>query len=548
MDPHGGGEAPRIQCPGFDPRGLYAGAPKKIHESEQKEDGSSSSKKGKKKESLPSAYTSSSSARTLPKVMTSYDTTSKTQAAKSKPPKVLTQYNVSSSRPSASYQAPITRYDTSSSSKAQKVPMTMYDSKSQAPKSKAPPLITQYNATSLSKAPKPLTQYSSSSVSKAPKPLTQYSTSSSSKAPKAITTYDTSLLSKSQAPPVAPYSSASLSRAPKAMTTYDSMLQAPKTKVPTTQAPKTQEAQTRRPSSSRQPPSVRPPPSIPRTFAPPHVQSIFTSQADIEMASRQTQYEQLPQNERKLQEDWAQDLIKRAGVCPHGFGWRRNGKGYQCWGGHHYIRDEYLSEGKAALDYLIDAEQSIGTEQHGPYYPSQENGLLYEYMGPRPIPDGAFQWLPIQFDNMTEFWWKGKKYPVGGKEFREAEIDSNEKHEKDSLRIVQAMLIEELGFDEGQRVFELSLQDHSAADEVVRFVAQKKLQKLLARSGLGGMSGMNNPPFGVGMLGFQTGNSISGARIGGLSGFGGFGPGFGGSTYNMQSGSSSSGKRRLGEK
>lgn len=86
--------------------------------------------------------------------------------------------------------------------------------------------------------------------------------------------------------------------------------------------------------------------------------TIFTSQRDIEMATRQTKYDQLPPKEQEVQEEWAQRKIAETGPCPAGFVWIRVPGGYNCAAGSHWMTDEQLAEGRGGF-YKRNYEQDI---------------------------------------------------------------------------------------------------------------------------------------------------------------------------------------------
>ena len=111
----------------------------------------------------------------------------------------------------------------------------------------------------------------------------------------------------------------------------------------------------------------------PRTMAPPGTKSIFLNPHDISMASRQTQIDTLPPEERDEQEEWAQELIRRSGACPQGYDWNRMPGGYQCKGGGHGITDDMLEEGKGGMWALPTKKWD---EKVGPYYP--RNGEFFK--------------------------------------------------------------------------------------------------------------------------------------------------------------------------
>ncbi|RDL41632.1 uncharacterized protein BP5553_01611 [Venustampulla echinocandica] len=100
--------------------------------------------------------------------------------------------------------------------------------------------------------------------------------------------------------------------------------------------------------------------------APPSVPSILFSLDDLKMASRQPFIDDLPEDERQKQEEWAQEMIKRAAACPEGYDWNRMPGGYQCRGGGHGMTDELLAEGKGGLYGLRTRNWEA---KDGPYYP-----------------------------------------------------------------------------------------------------------------------------------------------------------------------------------
>jgi hypothetical protein len=125
--------------------------------------------------------------------------------------------------------------------------------------------------------------------------------------------------------------------------------------------------------------------SGPNRTVPTH--SIFTSPADIKMASRQTHIETMAPAERQRQEQWAQTMITRTSSCPQEFAWMRVDGGYVCAGGHHHISDELLAEGQGGL-FLLPNRLSL-TGCFGPYYPDPNMPKVFRYGGTMPLPQGA---------------------------------------------------------------------------------------------------------------------------------------------------------------
>ncbi|TVY16901.1 hypothetical protein LARI1_G005588 [Lachnellula arida] len=68
---------------------------------------------------------------------------------------------------------------------------------------------------------------------------------------------------------------------------------------------------------------------------------------DSRMATRQTQYQQLPAQEQQEQEQWAQSRLSHNWKkCQAGFLWVRDVNGYRCTAGSHFVTDELVAEGK----------------------------------------------------------------------------------------------------------------------------------------------------------------------------------------------------------
>jgi hypothetical protein len=111
-------------------------------------------------------------------------------------------------------------------------------------------------------------------------------------------------------------------------------------------------------------------PSQFKSKAPPTARTILTTPEDVKMASRQTRIENMAPEDRKTQEKWAQSMIKRAGVCPENYAWRRRPGGYQCEGRGHGITDELLAEGKGGIMALSTRQWEI---KDGPYYQDPNN-------------------------------------------------------------------------------------------------------------------------------------------------------------------------------
>jgi len=74
--------------------------------------------------------------------------------------------------------------------------------------------------------------------------------------------------------------------------------------------------------------------------------TILRTERDQRMATRQTQFDTLPAEDRKKQEDWAQQQIQLTAACDGGYAWQRVKGGYRCHSGMCKITDELLAEGK----------------------------------------------------------------------------------------------------------------------------------------------------------------------------------------------------------
>jgi hypothetical protein len=110
------------------------------------------------------------------------------------------------------------------------------------------------------------------------------------------------------------------------------------------------------------------------------IKTASTSVHDIKMASRQTQYDSLPPNEQKVQEEWAQTKIAKHGPCPEGYRWNRVPGGYNCSGLQHWMTDKLLAEGRGgfymrALDWnLVDTNRRIAEANSDSSYTNRTNG------------------------------------------------------------------------------------------------------------------------------------------------------------------------------
>jgi hypothetical protein len=162
-------------------------------------------------------------------------------------------------------------------------------------------------------------------------------------------------------------------------------------------------------------------PSI-KSTAPTWAKSVLTKPEDQEMASRQKSFASLAPGEQAEQNTWAQTVINKTIRCPQGWDWARNKgqNGYQCDGGHHFITDELLAEGKGGVLLVPGGKQGQVDTWWGPYYPDPKKPDRLVYGGPKT--GNHFSLLgPDWVDVKTDTWrwpkaWqlmKGLKGPPG---------------------------------------------------------------------------------------------------------------------------------------
>jgi hypothetical protein len=139
--------------------------------------------------------------------------------------------------------------------------------------------------------------------------------------------------------------------------------------------------------------------------APNWAKSVFTKPEDQKMATRQTAYATLSPAEQAKQNTWAQSMINRSIRCPQGYDWNRNHQnpgpsGYQCAGGHHFVTDNLLAEGKGGV-FLVQG----GTMEPwwGPYYPDPQNPERLVYGGPQ-TGHHSTSFGPDWIDPKTQTW------------------------------------------------------------------------------------------------------------------------------------------------
>jgi len=94
------------------------------------------------------------------------------------------------------------------------------------------------------------------------------------------------------------------------------------------------------------------------------------SEHNTRMATRQTQYQQLPLQDQQDQEQWAQNQLSQSwDKCDQGYQWIRDVGGYRCSGGSHFVTDELVAEGKG---YYFQKT----TTQRGAFYSTAWTGPL----------------------------------------------------------------------------------------------------------------------------------------------------------------------------
>jgi hypothetical protein len=106
--------------------------------------------------------------------------------------------------------------------------------------------------------------------------------------------------------------------------------------------------------------------------------TIFKTEFDVKMASRQTRIESMPPNERKVQEQWAQSQLRQLDTkCPLGYDWGRIRGGYRCLPdgkpGIHMVTDELIAEGKGGV-YMLSLDMT--TKWKGPFYKDLSSGKM----------------------------------------------------------------------------------------------------------------------------------------------------------------------------
>ncbi|KAF4636452.1 hypothetical protein G7Y89_g1638 [Cudoniella acicularis] len=120
---------------------------------------------------------------------------------------------------------------------------------------------------------------------------------------------------------------------------------------------------------------------------------------DAAMAARQTQYQSLPPHKRAKQEEWAQNFLRNSGICPAGWQWLREGPGYRCQGGHHFITDQLIAKGRGGFYEMNRGVREKAIPGVGsPLNPETWGGPFYYSPGMKPAqaPGGTPQAQSVQ--------------------------------------------------------------------------------------------------------------------------------------------------------
>ena len=128
-----------------------------------------------------------------------------------------------------------------------------------------------------------------------------------------------------------------------------------------------------------------------RSMAPLNVRSVLKSPEDVGMAARQTQFQSLTPQDQARQDQWARTQLAINGACPEKYAWLRRDEGYQCEGGHHFISDELLAEGKGGIWHLRNSAHTRSDNRIGPYYEDPRSPGDWKYAGPQPRPGHAWE-------------------------------------------------------------------------------------------------------------------------------------------------------------
>ncbi|KAF3020930.1 hypothetical protein E8E14_004145 [Neopestalotiopsis sp. 37M] len=81
------------------------------------------------------------------------------------------------------------------------------------------------------------------------------------------------------------------------------------------------------------------------------LETAYTNPADLRYAEQQLKYKSLTDEQRVLQDAWANRKGLEMAPCPNNYGWERHWRcpGYQCSGSMHYIPDVLIAEGVPGL-------------------------------------------------------------------------------------------------------------------------------------------------------------------------------------------------------
>jgi len=110
--------------------------------------------------------------------------------------------------------------------------------------------------------------------------------------------------------------------------------------------------------------------------------TIFKTEFDVKMASRQTRIESMAPKEREKQEQWAQSHLREVDTkCPAGYNWVRIPGGYQCkpyrFLGVHKVTDELIAEGKGGFyqrNSFDETKPKGGNDWLGPFFKDPSSG------------------------------------------------------------------------------------------------------------------------------------------------------------------------------
>jgi hypothetical protein len=65
-------------------------------------------------------------------------------------------------------------------------------------------------------------------------------------------------------------------------------------------------------------------------------------QRQLQQAAQRNQQHQETMRRQSIEKQQLNERLRTVGKCPQGYSWRREGNGYRCEGGHHYVSDGQL--------------------------------------------------------------------------------------------------------------------------------------------------------------------------------------------------------------